>query len=57
MKAFKDNPSLTGKTKAWKLKLFLAVTPDCLPKSRQAMQLPALQAKTNLNSCQNNKSF
>ena len=39
MKTFKDNPSLASKTKAWKLKLFLAVTPDRLPKSRQATQL------------------
>ena len=39
MKTLKDNLSLAGKTKAWKLKLFLAVMADCLPKSRQATRL------------------
>ena len=30
---------MAGKTKTWKLKLVLAVAPDCLLKSRQAKQL------------------
>ena len=39
MKTFRDNLPLAGKNKIWKLKFVLAVTPDCMLKSRQAKQL------------------